>query len=39
MNPGQGDWSLSWLMSIGGTLFFSATDGTSGDELWSLDLA
>src|SRR3954469_13975227 len=36
VNP-SGDSSPSALTSVGGTLFFAATDGTSGRELWKSD--
>src|SRR5690606_9507250 len=33
INPGTGSY-LSELTNVGGTLFFSANDGTNGYELW-----
>jgi len=32
-----GDAAPNYLTNVGGTLFFSATDGTTGTELWKSD--
>jgi ELWxxDGT repeat protein len=37
INPGSGNSSPSSLADVDGTLYFSASDGTNGSELWKSD--
>jgi ELWxxDGT repeat protein len=37
INPGVGHSSPSYLVNVGGTVFFSAYDATNGRELWKSD--
>ena len=37
LNPGTAEGYASWLTLMNGMLYFSATDGTYGRELWSYD--
>ena len=37
INSGSGSSSPSYLTAVGNTLYFEATDGTNGDELWKSD--
>src|SRR5262249_7890684 len=37
INPGANSANLSWFANVNGTLFFAATDGTHGTELWKSD--
>ena len=37
INPSVDTFAPDWLTNVGGTLFFSANDGTHGDELWKSD--
>ena len=37
IRPGSDSNNLDALTDVGGTLFFTADDGTHGDELWKSD--